>query len=107
MRIPEQYVKLLIIMTAAGIFLAGCRLLVFDRFYCIKEHQLYTGIYREGQPTGAVAISVSVANTDYHAHTAAMEQRQDYYIECDGDYVVNITPIGDPIILSRERIACD
>jgi hypothetical protein len=43
-----------------------------------------------------VQISVSVKSA-YHTYTIALDQRQDYYVECDGVNLLNVTPIGDPI----------
>lgn len=48
--------------------------------------------------TGEVIISVSIAEPDYHSYTVAINQIQDYYIECSGENLINQTPIGDPII---------
>lgn len=38
---------------------------------------------------------------DYHSYTKALNQRQDYYIECSGHNLINITPIGSPIFLDN------
>ena len=43
-----------------------------------------------------VAINVSVAESSY---TKAFGCRQDYYIECQNGNLVNITPVGEPIML--------
>jgi hypothetical protein len=37
----------------------------------------------------------------YHSYTKALNQRQDYYIECSGHNLINITPIGSPIFLDN------
>lgn len=55
--------------------------------------------------TGEVKISVSVAPT-YNSCTVALDLRQDYYLEYNQGVLVNMTPIGDPIIMSKERIKC-
>lgn len=37
----------------------------------------------------------------YHSYTKALNQKQDYYIECSGRNLINITPIGSPIFLDN------
>ena len=37
----------------------------------------------------------------YHSYTKALNQRQDYYIECSGHNLINITPLGSPIFLDN------
>jgi hypothetical protein len=37
----------------------------------------------------------------YYSYTKALNQRQDYYIECDGNNLINITPLGSPIFLDN------
>lgn len=51
--------------------------------------------------SGAVQISVGVIEPEYHSYTKALNQRQDYYIECSGINLINITPIGSPIFLDN------
>lgn len=42
-----------------------------------------------------ITVSVKIAN-DTWGYTKAFSQLQDYYIECNGNDLVNVTPIGDP-----------
>lgn len=35
----------------------------------------------------------------YHSYTKAFSQRQDYYIECDGTQLLNITPVDYPMVI--------
>lgn len=50
--------------------------------------------------TGEVKISVSITQ-GYHSYTMALNQRQDYYVQCNGTDLINVTPIGQPIILEN------
>ena len=45
-----------------------------------------------------VTIDISVSDS-YHAYTKAFDCRRDYYIECMGAQLVNITPVGEPIMM--------
>ncbi len=42
----------------------------------------------------------------YYSETSAFAQIQDYYIECDGNKLINITPLGNPIIIDKVRNLC-
>jgi len=48
----------------------------------------------------SVGIDVSVKD-DYHSYTMALYQIQDYYVECSGKNLINVTPIGSPIFLEN------
>jgi hypothetical protein len=50
----------------------------------------------------SVQISVGVAK-GYHSYTKALNQRQDYYVECNGTNLINVTPIGQPILLETNN----
>lgn len=56
--------------------------------------------------TGEVVIDVSIA-PDYHSCTVALDLRQDYYLEYENGVLVNMTPLDEPIILTKEMITCD
>ena len=49
----------------------------------------------------SVQISVGVVES-YHSYTMALNQRQDYYVECNGINLINVTPVGDPILLDNK-----
>jgi hypothetical protein len=50
--------------------------------------------------TGITAIDVGVAN-NYHSCTKAYDIRCDYYIEYDGDNLINVTRTDNCIFLSN------
>ena len=81
-------IHLLILTVAMSLFYAGCRLLVTDRFLEIKSLHLNEQIVEE------VFIDSS--------ETISYLLRQDYYIECAGNELVNITPLGEPIFVEQD-----
>jgi len=87
-------VHLLILTVVMSIFYAGCRLLVTDRFLEIKSLHLNEQIVEEIFIDSSKTISYLL--------------RQDYYLECDGKNLVNITPIGKPIFVEQDlkEITC-
>jgi len=56
---------------------------------------IITGIVLAVSDTVAIDVEVS----DYSSYTKAFGCRQDYYIECQNGNLVNITPVGEPIML--------
>lgn len=48
----------------------------------------------------SMQIDVSVGD-GYHSYTMAIHQIQDYYVECSGKNLVNVTPKGSPIFLEN------
>lgn len=46
-------------------------------------------------------VFINVSVDGYHSYTKALDQRQDYLIECDGSNLLNITVLGEPIILEN------
>lgn len=52
-----------------------------------------------------VTIDVYI-EPSYHSCTIALMQMQDYYLEYEGPNLINITPVGDPIILENRAISC-
>jgi hypothetical protein len=51
----------------------------------------------------SVEIYVGVTIPENHSYTKAFDCRQDYYIECQGSDLINVTPIGDPILLETNN----
>jgi len=49
-----------------------------------------------------VQISVGVVE-GYHSYTLALDQRQDYYVQCNGTNLLNVTPVGHPILLETNN----
>ena len=97
--------QLFIILGISVMFYAGCRLLVYDNYYCIKEAQLGTEIKRDA-PTGMVVMDVIIEKPDYE--TFSYVYRQDFKTVCRDGNLIRIEPIGEPIFIEQplEEIKC-
>jgi len=51
--------------------------------------------------TDTVNIDVGVVNNDYHSCTKAFDLRCDFYLEYEGENLINITRTDDCIYLSN------
>lgn len=70
-------------------------------FTCIK-----VWIFPTAYVSAQTEMNVEVVHSDYHSYTIALSQIQDYYVECDGKNLINITPLDDPIILDKVYNLC-
>jgi hypothetical protein len=62
-------------------------------------------VLAKGDVWAQATIDVGVTN-DYHSFTKAFNCRQDYYIECKGSTLINVTPVGNPINLGNVTGLC-